>query len=80
MLEGGNFEQPGEYETPEIKHPGATQYTCVDVEAFKMHKNARNSCLNAYFLSFITTNTLSERVFATVLSAPNRLNTANIVR
>ena len=61
VLEGGNFEQPGTYETPKIEHPGATQYTWVNVEAFKMHKNARNSCLNAYFLSFSPTGTLCEK-------------------
>ena len=38
VLEGGNFEQPGEYETPKIEHPGATQYTYVDVGAYKCSK------------------------------------------
>ena len=80
VLEVGNFEHPGEYETPKIEHPGATQYTYVDVGAFKMLKNAKNSCLNAYFLSFSPTDTWVKKVFTTVLSVPNRLNTANIVR
>ena len=81
VLEGGNFERPGEYETPKIEHPGATQYTYVDVGAFKMLKNAKNSCLNAYFFCLSALLTLwVEKVFTTVLSVPNRLNTANIVR
>ena len=80
VLEGGNFEPSGEYETPKIEHPGATQYTFVDVGAFKMHKKAKSSCLNAYFLSFTPTELWVKKVFATVLNAPNRLNKANIVR
>ena len=43
VLEGGNFERSGEYETPKIEHPGATQYTYVDVGAFKMLKNAKKT-------------------------------------
>ena len=34
---------------PKIEHPSATQYTFGDVGAFKMQKNARKSCLDAYF-------------------------------
>ena len=80
MLEGGNFEPSEEYETPTIEHPGATQYTFVDVGAFKMHKKAKNSCLNAYFLSFSPSDTLGEKGLHTGSKCPERLNTANIVR
>ena len=34
---------------PKIEHPSATQYTFGDVGAFKMQKNARKLCLDAYF-------------------------------
>ena len=79
-LEGGNFERPGEYETPEIEHTGATQYTYVDVGAFKMLKNAKNSCLMHIFCLSALLTLWVKKVFATVRSVPNRLNTANIVR
>ena len=52
VLEGGNFERPGEYETPKIEHPGATQYTYVDVGAFEMLKNAKKLVFKCIFSVF----------------------------
>ena len=71
VLEGCNFERPGEYETPKIEHPGSTQYTYVDVGAFKMLKNAKNSCLNAYFCLSALLTLWVKKVFTTVRSVPN---------
>ena len=52
VLEGGNFEPSGEYETPKIEHLGATQYTFVDVGAFKIHKNAKKLVFKCIFSVF----------------------------
>ena len=51
-VQGGNFEQPGEYETPKIEHPGATKYTWADVEAIKMHKKCKKLVFKCIFSVF----------------------------
>ena len=60
LLEGGQFEHPGQYEATKIEHPSATQYTSDDAENFKIDKSAITLCLDAYFLPLSPTDALGK--------------------